>query len=102
MKSTDAAAAAPGVTWGGAPGNPSQFVVRGFLSNQINVLRDGIYLGPSTMVTRPFNSFNLDSMQVMQGPASQRPLRKTWRRGLISAEHRRMDMWKVQRRIVMT
>lgn len=70
MKSTDAAAAAPGVTWGGAPGNPSQFVVRGFLSNQINVLRDGIYLGPSTMVTRPFNSFNLDSMQVMQGPAS--------------------------------
>lgn len=70
LRSTDAAAAAPGVTWGGAPGNPSQFVVRGFLSNQINVLRDGIYLGPTTMVARPLNSFNLDSMQVMQGPAS--------------------------------
>lgn len=66
----DAADSAPGVTSGGSPGNPSQLMMRGFTGNQILVLRDGIYFGPTTMVNRPQNSFNLESVQILKGPSS--------------------------------
>ncbi len=60
----------PGITSGGSPGNPGQFVLRGFTANEITVLHDGTYLGPVTMVNRPQNSFNLQDIEVLQGPAS--------------------------------
>jgi len=66
----DAADSAPGVTSGGSPGNPAQLLMRGFTGNQILVLRDGIYYGPTTMVNRPLNTFNLESVQVLKGPSS--------------------------------
>lgn len=66
----EAADSAPGVTSGGSPGNPAQLLMRGFTGNQILVLRDGIYYGPTTMVNRPLNSFNLESVQVLKGPSS--------------------------------
>src|SRR5882757_1115397 len=37
-----------GVTSGGSPGDQSQFSMRGFTGNQITVLRNGLYIGPST------------------------------------------------------
>jgi iron complex outermembrane receptor protein len=62
--------ATPGVSSGGSPADPSQFVVRGFVGNDISLLRDGIYIGPANMVTRSENSFNLESVQLLQGPGS--------------------------------
>lgn len=66
----DAADSAPGVTSGGSPGNPAQLMMRGFSGGQVLMLRDGIYYGPTTMVNRPLNTFNLESVQVLKGPSS--------------------------------
>ncbi len=66
----EAVASAPGITVGGSPADPSSFSMRGFTGDQINLLRDGVYLGPSDMVNRPENSFNLKDIEVLQGPAS--------------------------------
>lgn len=66
----DAADSAPGVSSGGSPGSPAQMMMRGFSGNQVLILRDGIYYGPTTMVNRPLNSFNLESVQVLKGPSS--------------------------------
>lgn len=65
-----AADSAPGVSSGGSPGAPAQLMMRGFTGNQILVLHDGQYFGPTTMVNRPQNSFNLESVQVLKGPSS--------------------------------
>ena len=66
----EAADSAPGVTSGGSPGNPAQLMMRGFTAGQVLVLRDGIYYGPTTMVNRPLNTFNLENVQVLKGPSS--------------------------------
>ena len=61
---------APGVLWGNAPAQPLSFSMRGFTNNQVHILRDGIWLGPSSMAGRPSNAFNLDRIEVLKGPAS--------------------------------
>ncbi|WP_264815464.1 TonB-dependent receptor [Asaia krungthepensis] len=66
----EAADSAPGVTSGGSPGNPAQLLMRGFSGNQILILRDGFYFGPTTMVNRPLNAFNLEAVEVLKGPSS--------------------------------
>lgn len=66
----DAAATLPGVTSGGAPGDIMQFSMRGFTGNQVTTLHNGLYFGPATMVNRSQNTFNLDTVEVLQGPAS--------------------------------
>lgn len=60
----------PGVTSGGSPGSTSQFSMRGFTGTQITMLRDGLYIGPSDMVYRPQNTFNLAGVDVLKGPGS--------------------------------
>src|ERR1700692_2343954 len=65
-----AADSQPGVTSGGSPGDQSQFSMRGFTGNQITVLRNGLYIGPSNMTTRDQNSFNVASVEILKGPAS--------------------------------
>ncbi|MBB5862861.1 TonB-dependent receptor [Xanthomonas sp. 3058] len=60
----------PGITSGGSPGNLSSLSMRGFSGGQITMLHNGLYLGPSSMTTRPQNSFNLQSVEVLKGPAS--------------------------------
>jgi iron complex outermembrane receptor protein len=60
----------PGASSGGSPADPSQFVVRGFVGNQVTLLRDGVYVGPANMVNRSENSFNLQSVELLQGPGS--------------------------------
>jgi iron complex outermembrane recepter protein len=66
----DAIASFPGVIVGDDPIDPSAFSMRGFTTNQIQVLRDGVYLGPSGFINRPSNSFNVESVEVLKGPAS--------------------------------
>lgn len=60
----------PGVTFGSNPSSPLAYSMRGFTGSQITVLRDGVYLGPSTFIDRPSNTFNLESIEVLKGPAS--------------------------------
>jgi iron complex outermembrane receptor protein len=65
-----AAATMPGVTFGGPPGDMQDFHIRGFSDTQITVLHNGIYVGPSDMVNRPQNTFNIAQVEVLKGPAS--------------------------------
>ena len=66
----EAANTMPGVSSGGAPGDLENFHIRGFSDTQITVLHNGIYVGPSDMVNRPQNSFNVESVEILKGPAS--------------------------------
>lgn len=66
----EAADSQSGVTSGGSPGDQSQFSMRGFTGNQITVLRNGLYIGPSNMTTRDQNAFNVASVEILKGPAS--------------------------------
>ena len=66
----EAANSMPGVTSGGAPGDLENFHIRGFSDTQITVLHNGIYVGPSDMVNRPQNAFNVESVEILKGPSS--------------------------------
>ena len=66
----EAADSMPGVTSGGAPGDLSDFHIRGFSDTQITELHNGLYIGPSDMVSRPQNTFNIESVEILKGPAS--------------------------------
>lgn len=70
QKLSDAVERLPGVVAGEHPSAPSTFAMRGFTGSQITVLRDGLWIGPSNMVMRPQNTFNLDRVEVLRGPAS--------------------------------
>jgi iron complex outermembrane recepter protein len=65
-----ATASMPGIITGGSPGDLADFSMRGFSGEQIVMLRDGLYLGPSNMTNRPANTFNLERVEVLKGPAS--------------------------------
>lgn len=67
---SDAVSSLSGVSSGQNPTAPSSFAIRGFSGQQITVLRDGIWLGPSSMVMRPQNTFNLERVELLRGPAS--------------------------------
>ncbi len=66
----EATVSLPGVISGGSPGDPSLFSMRGFTGEQITVLHNGRYLGPANMINRPGNTFNIQSIEVLKGPAS--------------------------------
>ena len=66
----DAVNTLPGVLSGEFPASPHSFSIRGFTSNQITLLRDGIWLGPANMSNRPQNACNLDRIELLRGPAS--------------------------------
>ncbi len=70
QKVSDAVSSMAGVVAGEHPTAPSSFVVRGVTASQVSNLRDGIWLGPSTMVMRPQNTFNLDRVELLRGPSS--------------------------------
>ncbi|GHF89650.1 TonB-dependent receptor [Thalassotalea marina] len=70
IKLSDSLANLPGVVTGEHPTAPSTFSMRGFTRGQITVLRDGLWIGPGTMVMRPQNTFNLERIEVLRGPAS--------------------------------
>lgn len=70
QKLSEAVESFPGVITGNQPTAPSAFSMRGFSGSQITVLRDGLWIGPSTMVMRPQNTFNLQSVEILRGPSS--------------------------------
>lgn len=66
----EATVSMPGLISGGTPGNPSLFSMRGFTGEQITILHNGLYLGPANMVNRPGNTFNIETIDILKGPAS--------------------------------
>lgn len=70
LKVSDAVSRMPGVVSGEHPTAPSSFTMRGFTASQVSILRDGLWLGPSTMVMRPQNTFNLERIELLRGPSS--------------------------------
>jgi iron complex outermembrane recepter protein len=67
---TDAIQAAVGVTAGDFPAEPSSFSMRGLSSSQINTLYNGIKIGPQNMTSRVVDTFNLEAVEILKGPAS--------------------------------
>lgn len=69
---SDALSKLPGVTAGDRSSATfwGSFAMRGFERAQLTLLRDGIWLGPATMVMRQQNTFNLDRIEVLRGPSS--------------------------------
>jgi iron complex outermembrane recepter protein len=67
---SDAIQAAVGVTAGDFPAEPSSFSMRGLSSSQINTLYNGIKIGPQNMTSRVVDTFNLDRVEILKGPAS--------------------------------
>jgi iron complex outermembrane receptor protein len=70
QKVSDVVGRMAGVVSGEHPTAPSSFTMRGFTASQVATLRDGIWLGPSTMVMRPQNTFNLERIELLRGPSS--------------------------------
>lgn len=66
----EATVSLPGVTSGGSPGQPALFNLRGFDGSQITILKNGLYVGPGNMINRPGNTFNIESVDLLKGPAS--------------------------------
>jgi iron complex outermembrane receptor protein len=67
---SDVAQGAVGVTSGDNPSEPSAFSMRGFTNSQINVLYNGIKIGPQNMTSRFMDTANLESVEFLKGPAS--------------------------------
>jgi iron complex outermembrane receptor protein len=67
---TDAIQGAVGVTAGDFPAEPSSFSMRGLTNSQINTLYDGIKIGPQNMTSRVVDTFNLEAVEILKGPAS--------------------------------
>jgi len=67
---SDAIQGAVGVTAGDFPAEPSSFSMRGLSSSQINTLYNGIKIGPQNMTSRVVDTFNLDRVEILKGPAS--------------------------------
>src|SRR5882762_2764865 len=53
-----------------AAGAPAGFSMRGFEFGQVNVLDDGIKIGPQSFVSRVMDTVNLDRVEFLKGPSS--------------------------------
>jgi iron complex outermembrane recepter protein len=67
---TEVAQGAVGVTGGDGAAEPGAFSMRGFTNSQINILYNGIKIGPQNMTSRYMDTANLDSVEILKGPAS--------------------------------
>jgi iron complex outermembrane recepter protein len=61
---------APGVTAANVPGSPGITSLRGFSGNAISLLYDGMRQTTSTMIGRNVDSWSLERIEVLKGPAS--------------------------------
>jgi iron complex outermembrane recepter protein len=66
----EAAVTAVGVTGGILPGSVPRYSMRGFSDNNITLLRDGIRQNTLAQSSRPVDTFVLDRIEVLKGPAS--------------------------------
>ncbi|CAL78467.1 conserved hypothetical protein; putative TonB-dependent receptor (Outer membrane siderophore receptor) precursor [Bradyrhizobium sp. ORS 278] len=65
----DAVKGASGVSAGDAP-NDVGYAMRGFQGNQVNVLYNGINIGPTGFTALTMETFNLDRVEFLKGPSS--------------------------------
>jgi iron complex outermembrane receptor protein len=68
--SIEAIGSAVGMTGGTSVGSIPSFATRGFTSNDITVMRDGIRQNTASQSSRPLDSFLFDRIEVLKGPAS--------------------------------
>jgi iron complex outermembrane receptor protein len=67
---TDVAEAMTGVLAGDAPGAPGAFSMRGQTFSQVNILYNGINIGPTGFTSRITDTGNLEQVEVLKGPSS--------------------------------
>ena len=67
---TEVAQGAVGVLAGDFPAEPAAFSMRGFANSQINLLYNGIKIGPPNMTARVMGTGNLERVEILKGPAS--------------------------------
>jgi iron complex outermembrane recepter protein len=67
---TETAQGVAGVLAGDAPGAPGAFSMRGFTFSHVNVLYNGIWIGPQDITSRVADTSNLDRVEFLKGPSS--------------------------------
>ena len=67
---TEAAQGAVGVLSGDVGGAPATFSMRGFTFGEVNVLYNGISIGPSNITSRIMETANLDQIEFLKGPSA--------------------------------
>ena len=67
---TETAQGAVGVLSGDAAGAPAAFSMRGFTYSEVNVLYNGIWIGPQDITSRVTDSANLSQVEFLKGPSS--------------------------------
>ena len=67
---SEVAQGAVGVTSGDNPAEPAAFSMRGFTNSQINMLYNGIKIGPQNMTSRITDTANLQAVEFLKGPDS--------------------------------
>ena len=55
---------------GDAAGAPAGFSMRGFSYSEVNVLYNGIWIGPQDITSRVMDTSNLDRVEFLKGPSS--------------------------------
>jgi iron complex outermembrane receptor protein len=67
---TETAQGAVGVLSGDAAGAPAGFSMRGFTYGEVNVLYNGIWIGPQDITSRWMDTANLAQVEFLKGPSS--------------------------------
>src|SRR6202000_2710143 len=67
---TEAAIGAVGVLAGDLGGAPATFSMRGFTGSEINVLYNGISIGPQNITGRIMETANLQQIEFLKGPSA--------------------------------
>jgi iron complex outermembrane receptor protein len=67
---TEAAIGAVGVLSGDVGGAPATFSMRGFTFSEVNVLYNGISIGPGNITSRVMETANLDQVEFLKGPSA--------------------------------
>src|SRR5262249_46928403 len=67
---TETAQGAVGVLSGDAAGAPAFFSMRGFTFGEVNVLYNGISIGPQSITSRWMDTANLSQVEFLKGPSS--------------------------------
>jgi iron complex outermembrane recepter protein len=67
---TEAANGAVGVLSGDVGGAPATFSMRGFTFGEVNVLYNGISVGPGNITSRIMETANLDQVEFLKGPSA--------------------------------
>jgi len=67
---TEAAQGAVGVLSGDLGGAPASFSMRGFTGGEVNVLYNGIWIGPGDITSRIMETANLQQIEFLKGPSA--------------------------------